>query len=68
MLVSSLVLCVIMLKEFKHTTACEAIRRDFMPFIVSTDSFLGKQAEAFLKRLARDSRAKKWHTVARVRL
>ena len=43
----------------KHKTACEATRRDFVPFIVSTDGCVGEQAEAFLKRLGRRL-AEKW--------
>ena len=31
-------------KELKHKTACEATRRDFVPFIVSTDGCLGEAA------------------------
>ena len=46
-------------KELKHKTACEATRRDFVPFIVSTDGCVGEQAEAFLKRLGRRL-AEKW--------
>ena len=46
-------------KELKHKTACEATRRDFVPFIVSTDGCLGEAAEAFLKRLGRRL-AEKW--------
>jgi len=40
-------------KELKHKTACEATRRDFVPFIVSTDGCLGEAAHAFLRRLGR---------------
>ena len=39
-------------KELKHKTACEATRRDFIPFIVSTDGCIGEQAQAFLRRLS----------------
>jgi hypothetical protein len=46
-------------KESKHKTACEATRRDFIPFIVSTDGCLGEAAQAFLKRLGRRL-AEKW--------
>jgi hypothetical protein len=46
-------------KELKHKTACEATRRDFVPFIVSTDGCLGEAAQAFLKRLGRRL-AEKW--------
>ena len=46
-------------KELKHKAACEATRRDFVPFIVSTDGCVGEQAEAFLKRLGR-CLAEKW--------
>ena len=42
-----------------YITACEATRRDFVPFIVSTDGCLGEAAEAFLKRLGRRL-AEKW--------
>ena len=47
------------MKELKHKTACEATRRDFIPFIVSTDGCLGEGAKAFLKRLGRRL-AEKW--------
>ena len=47
------------MKELKHKTACELTRRDFLPFIVSTDGCLGEQAQAFLKRLGRKL-ADKW--------
>jgi hypothetical protein len=40
-------------KELKHKTACESTRRDFIPFIVSTDGCIGEAAQAFLKRLSR---------------
>ena len=43
----------------KHKTACEATRRDFVPFIVSTDGCLGEAAQAFLRRLGRRL-AEKW--------
>ena len=46
-------------KELKHKTACEATRRDFVPFIVSTDGCLGEAAQAFLRRLGRRL-AEKW--------
>jgi len=36
----------------KHKTACEASRRDFVPFIVSTDGCLGEAAQVFLRRLS----------------
>ena len=46
-------------KELKHKTACEATRRDFVPFIVSTDGCLGEAAQASLRRLGRRL-AEKW--------
>ena len=46
-------------KEFKHKTACELTRRDFVPFIVSTDGCLVEAAQAFLRRLGRRL-AEKW--------
>ena len=46
-------------KELKHKSACEATRRDFVPFIVSTDGCLGEAAKALLKRLSRRL-AEKW--------
>jgi hypothetical protein len=46
-------------KESKHKTACESTRRDFIPFIVSTDGCIGEAAQAFLKRLSRHL-ADKW--------
>ena len=45
-------------KELKHKSACEATRRDFAPFIVSTDGCLGEGAQAFLRRLGRRLAAK----------
>ena len=46
-------------KESKHKTACEASRRDFIPFIVSTDGCLGEAAQALLRRLSMRL-AEKW--------
>ena len=46
-------------KELKHKTACESTRRDFVPFIVSTDGCIGEAAQAFLKRLGQRL-AEKW--------
>ena len=46
-------------KELKHKTACEATRRDFVPFIVSTDGCIGEAAQAFMRRLGRHL-AEKW--------
>ena len=46
-------------KELKHKTACETTRRDFIPFIVSTDGCIGEAAQAFLRRLGR-CLAEKW--------
>ena len=46
-------------KESKHKTACESTRRDFVPFIVSTDGCLGDAAQAFLRRISMRL-AEKW--------
>ena len=46
-------------KELKNKTACEATRRDFIPFIVSTDGCMGEAARVFLRRLGR-CLAEKW--------
>ena len=46
-------------KESKHKTACELTRRDFVPFIVSTDGCMGVAAQAFLRRMCMRL-AEKW--------
>ena len=45
-------------KDHKHKAACEATRRDFVPFIVSTDGCMGESARVFLRRLGRHLAAK----------
>ena len=46
-------------KESKHKKACEATRRDFIPFNVSTDGCMGDAAQVFIKRISRKL-SEKW--------
>jgi len=39
-------------KKSKYSRACNASRKDFVPFVASADGLLGREAKAFLQRLA----------------
>lgn len=39
-------------KKRRYLKACHAQRRDFSPFVISTEGLLGKEARAILKRIA----------------
>jgi hypothetical protein len=47
-------------KKNKYSRACAHYRRDFVPFIASADGLLGREAVAFLQRLA-SQLALKWN-------
>ena len=46
-------------KKKKYLPDCQAQRRDFTPFVVTTEGMLGREADCFLKRVAMKL-AKKW--------
>jgi hypothetical protein len=39
-------------KKNKYSRACSHYRRDFIPFVASADGLLGREADAFIRRLA----------------
>ena len=47
-------------KKNKYSRPCAHFRRDFVPFVASADGLLGREAVAFLQRLA-SQLALKWH-------
>ena len=47
-------------KKNKYSRACAHYRRDFVPFVASADGLLGREADAFLQRLA-SQLALKWN-------